>query len=286
VTDQRGMGYLVQCLANDFLTNSQDQRLHLNATVTRIEWSDSCVCATASEGGENRTYCAPYAILTFSIGVLQSEMRTAVFVPELPSWKIDAINQFSMTHYLKIFVEFNETFWDEVEYIGRLDNRRGYYPLFQPLQQFLPNRPNLILATLVEEIADDVVRQPLELTKVQLVEALTSIYGNDVFDNIVDIIVPDWDINPLYLGSYTNVPVGVTDETHQMLANPVGRLYFSGEAASQNNSGFIQGAYYAGIDSANAVLEARMTPSGCQMVGGSWTLITLVFVLTAWHTLG
>jgi len=76
----------------------------------------------------------------------------------------------------------------KVEYIGRLDNRRGYYPLFQPLQQFLPNRPNLILATLIDEIADDVVRQPLELTKVQLVEALTSIYGNDVFDNIVDII--------------------------------------------------------------------------------------------------
>jgi len=90
----------------------------------------------------------------------------------------------------------------------------------------------------------------------------------------------------LYLGSYTNVPVGVTDETHQMLANPVRRLYFSGEAASQNSNGFIQGAYYAGIDSANAILEARMTPSSCQMVGGSWTLITSVFVLIAWRPFG
>ena len=286
VTDQRGFSYLVQCLANDFLTSSQDQRLHLNATITRIEWSDDCVCATASEGGQNRRYCAPYAILTFSIGVLQSEMRNAQFVPELPSWKVDVINRFSMAHYLKIFVEFNETFWDEVEYFGRLSNRRGYYILFQALQQFLPNRPNLTLATLVEEIADDVVRQPLELTKAQLVEALTSIYGSNASDNIVDIIVPDWDINPLYLGAYTNVPVGVTDETHQMLANPVGKLYFSGEAASQNNSGFLQGAYYAGIDSANSVLEARMTRSGCQMAGGNWTLITFVFLLTTRYTLG
>jgi len=112
VTDQRGMGYLVQCLANDFLTNSQDQRSHLNATVTRIEWSDSCVCATASEGGENCTYCAPYAILQYwCLAVRNADC--CIFVPELPSWKIDAINQFSMAHFLKIFVEFNETFWDE-----------------------------------------------------------------------------------------------------------------------------------------------------------------------------
>ena len=123
-------------------------------------------------------------------------MRTAVFFPELPSWKIDAINQFSMAHYLKIFVEFNETFWDEVEYVGRLDNRRGCYPLFQPLQQFLPNQPNLTLATLIEEIADDAVRQLLELTKSQLVESLTSIHSNDASDNIVDIIIPDWESTP------------------------------------------------------------------------------------------
>ena len=279
VTDQRGFASLVQCLANDFSTGSQDQRIHLNTTVTQIEWSDNCVCARAMENGENRRYCAPYAIVTFSIGVLQSEMRNRVFVPDLPSWKVDTIDQFSMTNYLKIFVEFNETFWDDVEYLGRVDERRGYYPVFQPLQQFLPNRPNLILATLVEEIANNVTRQPLEETKAQLVAALRDIYGNNASENILSIIVPDWDINPLFLGTYTNTPVGVTDETYRMLANPVGRLYFSGEATSRNGSGFLNGAYYSGIESANAVLAARMALSVGQMVKGSWILLTSLIVV-------
>ena len=71
----------------------------------------------------------------------------------------------------------------------------------------------------------------------------------------------------------------MTDETYRMLANPVGRLYFSGEATSRNGSGFLNGAYYSGIESANAVLAARMASSGGQMVRGNWILLASLIVV-------
>ena len=64
--------------------------------------------------------------------------------------KTDAIRQFSSALYLKIFVEFNETFWDDVEFIGRATNNREDYPIFQPLGKFFSNS-SILLATLTGE---------------------------------------------------------------------------------------------------------------------------------------
>ena len=254
ITDERGFVQVVDCLADEFLEGEQDLHLHLNANVSEVQWSDECICVEAIQNGEPRTYCAPYAIITFSIGVLQSEELNMRFVPSLPQWKLDVINMFSMTHYLIFIAEFNSSFWDDVEFVGHIADQRGYFPLFQPLDKFIG--ANVILATLTEEIANRLVRQPAENSTAELVKVLRGIYGPSVPEP-VNVIIPDWDVNPLFLGSYSNVPVGVTSETFAQLAAPVGGLFFSGEATSASYNGFVHGAYFAGIDSANALIEAR-----------------------------
>lgn len=50
------------------------------------------------------------AIVTFSIGVLQNDI--VEFKPQLPRWKREAIEQYQMGTYTKVFLQFNETFWD------------------------------------------------------------------------------------------------------------------------------------------------------------------------------
>ena len=40
--------------------------------VNEIEWSDECVCAKINKTGIHRQYCAPYAIVTLSIGTLKA----------------------------------------------------------------------------------------------------------------------------------------------------------------------------------------------------------------------
>lgn len=261
VHDPDGFEKIVDCLANDFLQpgdNDKQSRLQLNATVNEIEWSDECVCAIATENGEEQKYCAPYAIITFSIGVLQSDESNVTFVPDLPASKLDVISQFCMAHYLKLFVEFNESFWDDVACIGYVDDMRGYFPTFQPLNIY-PGyyNTNVVLLTVTDEIATRIVRQSVEETKAEVKQVLQNVYGPSVPDP-TNIILPDWDINPLFLGAYSVIPVGNESSNSTLferLAAPVGRLYFSGEATNENY-GFVHSGLFSGYDSADAVINA------------------------------
>ena len=49
-------------------------------------------------------------ISTVSIGVLKNEIIE--FSPPLPDWKVEAIDQFDMAIYNKVFVKFKDSFWD------------------------------------------------------------------------------------------------------------------------------------------------------------------------------
>ena len=63
-----------------------------------------------------------------------------------------------------------------------------------------------------------------------------------------------WDTNELFNGSYSFMPVGAFESTDGKLTKlneplevgGVNRLYFAGEAHSQQYSGYLQGAYYSG----------------------------------------
>ena len=136
VVDQMGFVKLVECLA-DGIFGVNNSRLLLNTKVNVIKWSDDCVCVDTLFNGQTKQYCANYAIITFSIGVLQSEEINMKFEPDLPQWKQDVINTFSMAHYLKMYAEFHTVFWDDVEFIAHISDVRGYLPLFISENLFL-----------------------------------------------------------------------------------------------------------------------------------------------------
>ena len=152
-------------------------RLRLNTTIRTIDYSNSeCVCATSESG---RKFCGKYAIVTFSIGVLQGNYVT--FSPELPKAKTDAINLIRNGLFLRIFLEFNETFWDidsNVVFIGRATAEIGDYAVFQPVGQYYPSKPNLLLAILTSNTALEVANQNINTTKEQLLAALRTMYPN------------------------------------------------------------------------------------------------------------
>ena len=266
VTDQRGYEYLVHCLATEFNfstdPNSPDSRLFLKTTVTRISWSDQCVCVDTNNAG--RTFCGKRAIVTFGIGVLQSSDSIS-FNPPLPQWKVDTINALHMPLYLKIFVKFNSSFWDDKEYVGRLAKVKGVYQLFQPIgrvngkfPEFPPNS-NTLLFTLTDPLARKVSgQQSIEETKNQIVEVLREMYPSAGVPEPEDILVPTWAQDPLYRGSYSNTPPGVSQKVYDKLAAPVGQLYFSGEATNADYHGTVHGAYLAGVASAKMVALAMV----------------------------
>ena len=86
--DQRGLKVIVQAEAQEFL---QPQQLLLNHTVAMIEYDSDGVIVTTTNG---TVLTADYVLCTFSVGVLQND--DVVFVPELPSWKVEALSSINM----------------------------------------------------------------------------------------------------------------------------------------------------------------------------------------------
>ena len=258
VSDQRGYEHLVHCLASDFNLTPTDPRLRLGTTVTDIHWGNDCVCITViTDNMSIETLCAKRAILTFSIGVLQNTQGYPYFHPALPENKIKAINSINMTHFLKIYVKLNRTFWDKKEYIGQTI---GKFMIMQPLESLdgkfsFPDNSGVLLLTVMDEEADSIVHQPIDQTRHEITQLLKMMYPHERNVEISDIIVPTWKIDPLYRGTYSTTPVGITSDTYRELAAPLGRLHFSGEATSEKFHGYVHGAYIAGKNTAKQVIH-------------------------------
>ena len=259
ITDQRGSEHLLYCMAEDFGLAPDDHRLKLGTRVYRIRNGDSCVCVdTVSSSSERKTYCAKRALVTFSIGVLQSP-RVVQFVPRLPRWKQQAVNMFHMNHIHRLFLKYKEPFWDNVTFIDRLDEVKGRYAAFQPLDYYRYNisqSAHVIVWTAIGKQADIIAKQPITEIKNDVKKVLQEMYPDVTIPEPEDILVTNWKNDPLYFGSAPNKAIGATDNTYDLLAAPVGRLFFSGDGIDKVYSGQLQGAYYSGVSAGMAIANA------------------------------
>lgn len=221
---------ITDCLADEFLS-PDDDRLILESTVHTISWGDECVCVTATKNGQDTEYCATYAILTFSVGELSSN-NIVTFTPELPIAKRLELQKLEMANFLKIYIAFNETFWDTgVDFIFYHDeiNGREYYPVFTPWGDYFPDKPPILETLLSGDVALRVAYQNLEITKMQIAEVMRSMYGEKASDP-VDIIMHDFIVNPFYYGDFSSATPGVGASTFEELNHPIGQLHLAGEA--------------------------------------------------------
>ncbi|KAF5017278.1 hypothetical protein F66182_10815 [Fusarium sp. NRRL 66182] len=250
VWDQRGFNVIIQEEAKEFLKDG-DERLLLSTTVESIEYGKDGVKITTKDGD-----CieAEYAICTFSLGVLQN--NAVEFKPELPDWKQSAIDQFAMGTYTKIFMQFNESFWDnETQFLLYADPlERGRFPLFQSFSaKGFAEGSNILFATVTGEQAWRVERQTDEETEEQILGVLQSMFPDTNVPKPTAFAYPRWSTEPWAYGSYSNWPVGMTLEKHQNMRANVERLWFAGEANSAQFFGFLHGAWTEGVDIAHRI---------------------------------
>ena len=125
--------------------------------------------------------------------------------------------------------------------------QRGYFPVLQPLDipEFLPGS-GIFFATVVTDQSRVVEEQSDELTKSQILAVLREMFGADQIPEPLDFMYPRWGKTPWAYGSYSNWPPGLTLEGHQNLRANTDRLWFAGEATSQEYYGFLHGAYFEG----------------------------------------
>ena len=177
IADKRGFSQIIRDIA-DTVPLKLDDNLILNKYVKEVHYNESGeypvkIVSKDTQNGKNVIVRAKWAIMTFSIGVLESDFVT--FNPVLPSWKSEVIYMFKMTRYIKIFVKFPSNitaFWDDNHYIMYVDpTSRGKFQSWQNLEargKYYPRGTNILLCTVVGAFYDLVSR----LSKEKVTEEL------------------------------------------------------------------------------------------------------------------
>ncbi|KAL2634584.1 hypothetical protein R1flu_006063 [Riccia fluitans] len=255
--DPRGFATIIKPVASYLQSKDGkyvDPRLKLEKVVNKIVYTKEGVTVSTEDGS---TYTAKAAILTVSLGVLQSKLID--FQPDLPFWKLEAIFEFDMAIYTKIFLKFPYKFWRTgpgTEFFLYADDSRGYYPIWQHLERELPES-NIIFVTVTDDESRKIEQQSNNETLAEIMEVLKSMFGPDI-PEAEEILIPRWWSDRLYKGSFSNWPIGVTHHEFAQLQAPIDRLYFAGEHTSALYNGYIHGAYFSGIDAGKDEITGKI----------------------------
>merc|ERR1712130_21462 len=263
ITDSRGYSQIIRDMASK-IPLEEGRNLRCNTVVTEIrreEPGDFKILVKATDAKTNRTqlFKAKWAVMTFSIGVLESDDVT--FVPKLPNWKMETIYTFKTGRYIKIFVSFpkgTKAFWDDTHYIFYVDPTvRGRWQLWQNLEskgQYHPRGTNVLLCTIVGNNWERVLHLTNEQIKQEMFEVLKSMYGDEAVMP-EEVLVPDWHTNSLFRGTFSNWPTGVSDTLYKNMDAALGNLYMAGEACGHEYIGTIFGAQESGYRTAKELID-------------------------------
>ena len=218
--------------------------------VTVIDHSGAAIVVTTAGGA---TFEAGRVIVTVPLGVLKEGF--IAFRPSLPDRKRDAIAKLEMGVLNKAYLLFDEVFWDrEVERLQYVSAEGGpwaetisLYPYMgQPILAMLNSAA---YGTQLEQLSDREV-------VARAVAALSNMYGD--VPAPTDARITRWRSDPWAHGSYSYVPAGSSFAEHAALGEPVGdKLFFAGEATSDDYPATVHGAYLSGVRAARQI-AARM----------------------------
>ena len=196
-------------------------------------------------------------LVTVPLGVLKR--RAISFSPELPQWKKDAIDRMGFGKLDKVFLEFEEAFWDDsVDYFGvdkdNTEATRGLCFMFWNLHRFC-GKP-ILVALISGEAAHANEGTPAEQLRDAAVGTLRSVFGGAAVPAPVAYHVTKWGQDIDTCGSYSFTAVGASPKDYEMLARPVGRrVFFAGEHTCQEHPDTVGGAMLTGLREASRILE-------------------------------
>lgn len=221
--------------------------VRLGAAVTAVSWADDGVLVqTAAE-----TFEADAVIITVPLGVLQSGAITVD--PALPDPHQAAIAGLGMGVLNKVFLQFDEVFWDDtVDWIGIVPPEGA-----DPWVDWVTVGRADDVPVLLGFAAGDLGRRVDAMSDVEVVASavatLRSAYPSA--PDPVDVLVTRWGADEFARGSYSFAAVGSDPEMRDDLAAGVGeRLHLAGEATSREHPSTVHGALLSGRRAAENVL--------------------------------
>ncbi|KAH3835078.1 uncharacterized protein LOC127878105 [Dreissena polymorpha] len=243
-----GFSTIVRKMCEEFLGKSDD-RLVLNKTVIRINHGDKGVSVLTADGD---VYTADYAIVTFSLGVLQQRM--VKFSPPLPDDKLLAIDKFGIARYTHIYVKFRDAFWDSSMFIVFASKLRGRFSCWQNLNTIYPGS-NILQLSLFDDDSRWVEMSTDQEVIAEVTRTLRTMYPATKDPELVGFHISRWNSNPLFMGAFSYWPTAFTNGDMKTLQKPNGRIHFAGEYLHPIHYGFAHSAFLTGKRTAHEIMR-------------------------------
>jgi len=222
-------------------------------SVSKIDTTGPRVRVTTPQG----TLEAQYVIVTVSTGVLARE--TIEFVPPLPAQKRAAIDMVPNGLLNKVGIEFDPA-WTEAVEGDMADYHSGDDDFCNILFGFYGSA--LTTGFVAGSFADRLETEGPGAATAFCLEALRSMFGNDIGKSILRTTETAWRGDPNTVGAYSFARPGAAD-SRKVLAAPIDEsLHFAGEATMTHAYATVHGAYLSGKRAAQDVLSLTRRTHG------------------------
>ena len=219
--------------------------IKLNQIVKKITYNNQGVVVTTNQGN----FSAEKVIITLPLGVLKK--GSVEFSPSLPEPKVNAINRLGMGVLNKLYLQFPQVFWDkETHLLGYISINKGEWAEWINIYRYT-KQPVLLgfnagsYGTSIESLTDTAIIS-------RAMQTLQQMYGS--IPQPVGHLITRWQQDPFSYGSYSYMATGATPSDRKILAEPVNsRLFFAGEATSQQHPATVHGAFLSGVEAAKKI---------------------------------
>jgi monoamine oxidase len=248
----------------------QPLNVRKKSAVKRIIYASDAFGSAKIECEDGSHVDADVVVSTIPLGILKT--NDVIFEPELPGWKTGAIERLGFGILNKVVLIYKTPFWDQSRDIfGVLRdplhrsslNQKDYATKRGRFFQWFNCTKTSGVPTLIALMAGDAAFQTEGDSNHSLVaeatQVLRSVFGETVPEP-VEAIITRWGSDKFARGSYSYTGPNFQPDDYEVMAKPIGNLFFAGEHTCGTHPATVHGAYISGLRAASEVLEAMIGP--------------------------
>lgn len=201
-----------------------------------------------------KSFKSQQVIISVPLGTLKANQIE--FTPSLPDWKKNAILKLGFNTYNKIYLIFDNVFWDkEKEWIAYIPSDKYINESIEIMNYYKVTGKPILLVFTAGKLARTIETWSNENIIKYFINILKNIYKNKEI-TLTSYYITRWNKNVNQRGSYSYLPPRVDFNIFKFLAKPVAnKLFFAGEATIYTDPGTVHGAYLSGIEAAKKILS-------------------------------
>jgi monoamine oxidase len=197
-------------------------------------------------------YISDYVVLTVPLGYLKKNLIK--FSPDLLIRKKEAIEKLGFFKMNKIFVEFEEQFWPDLDFIIFLVPPFIFDFAANMNKVYKNQNRNLLIFFIYEDMFNLIKNKKDSEIQEMLLQTLRSTFPQyETKMKIKKYLKTNWDDDPYTYGAFTEV--AGHEYLRRRFEEPEGRLIFAGEHTSPKFNAFVYGAYLSGIRAAKQIIN-------------------------------